>query len=134
MDDMGVIATDKRELKFYYSSASSIGKQTLGYVKASEKKVLEIDVTKTKVTATQWSELADLLNIRIKELINTEHPEFVAKYGENPDISDENDWFKILEKSPQVFQNPIVVNGDKAFQIETPSDIAPMLDGEENES
>jgi arsenate reductase-like glutaredoxin family protein len=131
MDDMGVIATNKRELKFYYNSASAIGKQALGYVKASNKKVLEIDVAKTKVTATQWSELADLLNIPIKDVINTEHPDFVSKYGENPDIPDENDWLHILEKNPHVFQNPIVVNGDKAIRIETPSDIAQMLDGEE---
>ena len=132
MDDMGVIATDERELKFYYSSASSIGKQALGYVKASEKEVLVIDVTKTKVTGTQWLELADLLNIPVQDLINTKHPEFVETYGDETDITDENDWLKILEKSPQVFQNPIVLIGDKALQVQTPSDIALILDKEES--
>ncbi|WP_231562592.1 arsenate reductase family protein [Muricauda sp. MAR_2010_75] len=131
MDDMGVISRDDREIKFFYSSATTIGKQTLGYIRASEKKVMEIDVSKTKVTATQWSELAGLLNIPIKDIINTEHPDFVAKYGKNPDITDENDWLHILEKSPQVFQNPIILNGDKAFQIKTPSHVSSILDGEE---
>ncbi|WP_255307387.1 arsenate reductase family protein [Allomuricauda sp. CP2A] len=131
MGEMGVISRNDREIKFYYSSATSIGKQTLGYVRASDKKVLEIDVAKTKVTATQWSELADLLNLPIKNLVNTEHPDFVAEYGKKPNIPDENDWLHILEKSPQVFQNPIILNGDKAFHIKTPSDVAPILDGEE---
>ncbi|GEM_PF-5828809 len=33
---MGVIATNKNEIKLYYSSEYTIGKQTLAYVNASK--------------------------------------------------------------------------------------------------
>ncbi len=67
---MGVIATNNRELNLYYNADSSIGMQTLAFVQASKKKVLAVDLSKTKVTGTQWAELADLLGIPIKDLIN----------------------------------------------------------------
>lgn len=127
---MGVIATNNREIKFYYSSATSIGKQTLAYIRASDKKILEIDIAKTKVTGTQWTELANRLDIPIQQLINTEHPDFVTAYGKATNVTDENDWFNILHKCPQAFHQPILVNKNKTLQIKTPSEIASFLDSE----
>jgi arsenate reductase-like glutaredoxin family protein len=83
MDDMGVISTDKNKLSLYYNSESSIGKQCYAYVQSSDKKVLGIDITKTKVTPTQWTELADGLNIPVKDLLDTHHPDFKQKYKKN---------------------------------------------------
>ena len=80
-DDMGVIATNKREIKLFYNAETNKGMQTLAYLKSSQKKVLDIDLSKTKVTGTQWTELAKLLGKPIKDLINTEHPDFIKKYG-----------------------------------------------------
>lgn len=79
---MGIIATNNREIKFYYSSATGIGKQALPYVRASDKKI------------------------------------------------DENDWFNILQKCPQVFHQPILVNKNKTLQIKTPSEIVSFPDSE----
>lgn len=69
---MGVIATNKNEIRFYYSSLSSIGKQAMAFILASDKKVLAIDVSKTKVTGTQWVELANGLGMEVYQLIDTD--------------------------------------------------------------
>lgn len=127
---MGIIATNDREIKFYYSSATSIGKQALAYVKASNKKILEIDIVKTKVTGTQWAELADLLHIPIQKLVNTEHPDFMMEYGKIHAIYSDADWLKVLENNPKVVTQPILVNGDRAIQIDSPSNVLSLLQNE----
>lgn len=127
---MGVIATNNRELNLYYNANSSIGMQTLAFVQASKKKVLAVDLSKTKVTGTQWAELADLLGISIKDLINTEHPDFIKLYGKDNDLEGDDDWIKVLQKNPSVVTQPILVNGNRAMQVNTPSDVMVFLDEE----
>ncbi len=127
---MGVIATNNRELNLYYNAESSIGMQTLAFVQASKKKVLAVDLSKTKVTGTQWAELADLLGIPIKDLINTEHPDFIKLYGKDNDLKSDDDWIKVLQKNPSVVTQPVLVNGTKAMQVNTPSDVMVFLDEE----
>ncbi len=127
---MGVISKDNRQIKLYYNSEASLGKQTLSYIKASEKKVLAIDISKTNVTGTQWVEIVDNLNIPISELVNQEHPDFVKVYGDKKVDLNENDWLKIVEKHPTVISNPIVIYGNKFIKIETPSDFTKCLDQE----
>jgi len=128
---MGVIATNNREVKLFYNAETNKGMQTLAYLKSSKKKVLDIDLSKTKVTGTQWTELAKLLGKPIKDLINTEHPDFMNKYGKNPDLYDDEDWLKVMENNPKVVTQPILVNGDQAVQIDTPSEVMQFLEEED---
>ena len=128
---MGVIATNNREVKLFYNAETNKGMQTLAYLKSSKKKVLDVDLSKTKVTGTQWTELAKLLGKPIKDLINTEHPDFMNKYGKNPDLYDDEDWLKVMENNPKVVTQPILVNGDKAVQIDTPSEVMRFLEEED---
>lgn len=127
---MGVISKDKHQIKFYYSSASSIGKQAMAYIQSSEKKILSIDVSKTKVTGTQWTEIAEGLGIKVQGLIDVSHPDFINQYGDKVEIDDEHDWLKILEKNPLVLQCPIIVNGNFHLQIKQPADVKKFLDRE----
>ena len=66
-NNMGTIATDNREINLYYNAETNKGMQTLAYLQSSEKKVLAIDLSKTKVTGTQWTELAERLGKPIKD-------------------------------------------------------------------
>lgn len=124
---MGVIGTDEREIILYYHSGSTLGKQTLGYVMASKRKLLPVDISKTKVTGTQWADLADKLHIKISDLINTGHPDFIKNYGSEFIDLDDHDWLKMLEKTPEILVYPIVVNGNEYLQIKNPSDFAKYL-------
>ena len=125
---MGAISTDKREIKFYYSSKSSIGKQALGYIESSEKEVLAIDVAKTNVTGTQWAELAEKLNLAVEDLFDRDHPDFVNEYGKDPNLKDDEDWLKVLDKMPHLLRVPILVNGHSYEQIKTPSEAKQFLE------
>lgn len=128
---MGVIATDNRKIQLFYNGDTNKGQQTYAYLKSSNKEILNVDLCKTKVTATQWVELADLLNKSVEELINTNHTDFIKEYGENPDLQREDDWLKVLENNPKVVTQPIIVNGDKAIQINTPSEVMAFLEDED---
>lgn len=129
---MGTIATDNREINLYYNAETNKGMQTLAYLESSEKKVLGIDLSKTKVTATQWTELAERLGKPIKELINTQHPDFINDYGKNHKLQSDEDWLKVLENNPKVVTQPILVHSDRAIQIDTPSEVLVFLE-EENQ-
>lgn len=130
MDDMGVISTDKNKLSLYYNSESSIGKQCYAYVQSSDKKVLGIDITKTTVTPTQWTELADGLNIKVKDLLDTSHPDFKQKYGEDAIAMEPNDWLKILEKNPQLVQFPVLIFGEKYYQLKSGAEFKKYLEAD----
>ncbi len=127
---MGVISKNNRQIKLYYNSKTSLGKQTIAYINASEKKILTIDISKTKVTGTQWLEIVNKLNIDISELVNQNHPDFVKIYGDKEVNLSEDDWLKLIEKKPIVVTYPIVINGKQFLQIKTPSDFAKYLDQE----
>lgn len=127
---MGVIATNKNKLSLYYNSESSIGKQCYGYVQASDKKVLGIDILKTKVTPTQWSELADGLAIEVKDLIDTNHPDFMNEYGRDAITMEANDWLKILEKNPRLVQFPVLVFGEKFYQLKSGAEVKKYLEAD----
>lgn len=126
---MGVISTDNNEIKLYYNSENSLGKQTHAYVESSDKKILAIDISKTKVTGTQWSELAKNLGIEIDELISKEHPDFIQNYGEDVNM-EEDDWLKVLDKMPIVLTYPIAIIGKKYVMLKGPADFVKYMESD----
>lgn len=124
---MGVISTDDNEIKLYYHSENSLGKQTNAYVQASNKKILTIDISKTKMTGTEWIELARNLGVTVDKLINKEHPDFTQNYGKHASM-DEEDWLKVLDKKPIVLTYPIAIIGKKYVQLKGPADYVKYLE------
>ncbi len=124
---MGVLAKDHRQITLYYHSDTSLGKQTLAYVSSSKMKIHSIDISQTKVTPTQWTEIAEGLHLKISDLVNTSHPDFTNVYGKDTLDLDVNGWLTVLEKTPKAIAFPILLKGDTYFKIENPSDIAEIL-------
>lgn len=118
---MGEIATSERQITLFYNSESIRAKQTLAYAKAEGLPILKIDILKTPLTGTQIAELADRLNMEIKDLVNQEHPSYISKF-EHHDFSSE-DWIKMIKKNPEIMKQPIVLRGNKTILVETPTDI-----------
>ena len=129
---MGVIATNHREITLYYNAETQKGMQTLAYLQSSSKKVQDIDLSKTKVTGTQWTEIAKRLGKSIKALINTQHPNFIKEYGSSQDLKSDEDWLKILVNNPAVVTQPILLHHNKAVQIDTPSEALVFLKDDES--
>lgn len=124
---MTIISKHKNMIKLFYSSSSSIGKQTYSYLKSSYKDLLAIDITKTKVTGTQWKELAENLNKNISDFIDKNHPDFTKNYNGDTSLN-EDDWIKVLQNKPEVLINPVVILGENYYQIGNPSDITKYLE------
>ncbi|MBC8755892.1 hypothetical protein H2O64_14535 [Kordia sp. YSTF-M3] len=118
---MGGIATSDRQITLFYSTKSVRAKQTLAYAKAEGLPIQEIDILKTRLTGTQIAELADRLNLEIKELVNQEHPVYTSHF-EHHNFSSE-DWIKMIRHNPEIMKQPIALRGDKTILVETPTDI-----------
>ncbi|EGV44358.1 hypothetical protein BZARG_741 [Bizionia argentinensis JUB59] len=127
---MGTIATDNEKVILYYNSENTIGKQAYAYVSTSNRDVLAIDTSKTKVTGMQWLEIASRLKTSLSGLVNQEHPDFQNNYKtENASLSEE-DWIKVLQNHPNSLRCPILVDGKNFHFIETPSEISKYFDKE----
>ena len=127
---MSTIAKDDRQLTLYYHSESSLGKQALAYLNASDRDINPIDISKTKVTGTQWVDIAKNLNMPLSELIDQDHPDFESNY-DSPNNLSTDDWIKVIQNSPIALRYPILINGQKYNIIETPSEISKLLEIED---
>ncbi|SRX56193.1 arsenate reductase family protein [Aequorivita sp. CIP111184] len=120
MNDMGVIARNERQLTLIYSSNTRVGRHTLSYLTGLNEKYLAIDIAKTKVSDTQWAEIAEALGVKIGDLVDKREL----------DLSDEstaefssNDWLKIIQKNDCVISRPIAIKGKRTKQIDNPPEI-----------
>ncbi|WP_231931321.1 MULTISPECIES: arsenate reductase family protein [Bizionia] len=130
-DSMGTIATNNRKVILYYNSETSLGQQAYAYVNTTNRGILAIDISKTKVTGTQWAEIATNLNTTLGGLVNQEHPDFKNSYNTDKASLSEDDWIKILQNHPSSLRCPILVDGKNFHFIETPSEISKYFDKEE---
>ncbi|TPV34898.1 hypothetical protein FJ651_05030 [Paucihalobacter ruber] len=115
---MSILARNKRQLTYIYSSLSHLGKQVLGYVQGTKKKIEVIDIAKEKISDTIWVELAEELNLPFKKIFETQQI-----HNKNEDSFSADDWLKMIEKNPALLQKPIAINGDKIILISNRSEI-----------
>ncbi len=119
---MPELVSSEEEIILYYNPNSPSGKKTLSYAKGEGYAVRDVDILKNKFTGTQLEELAERLNVPLDGLINKEHPDFDGRF-EHSEFSD-NDWIKVIQKSPQFLKEPIAIRGHQAIFVKTPSDLS----------
>jgi arsenate reductase len=117
----GILARNKKQLTYIYSSESYLGKQVLGYIQGTQKKIESIDIVKENLGNAIWVELADKLNVPLGELFAKDTID--SSKTENSEDFDTDDWLKLVNKNPELLQRPIVVNGDKVMLISHRSEI-----------
>ena len=118
---MGEIATSERLITVFYISTSKRAKQTMAYAQAEGLPIQKIDILKTPLTGTQIAELSERLGIKVKELVNQEHPAYTSKF-EHHEFSSE-DWITMIRQNPEIMKQPIALRGGNTILIETPTDI-----------
>jgi len=120
MKSMGVIARNDNQLTLIYSSNTRVGRHTLSYLTGMDGKFLDIDIAKTKVSDTQWVEIADSLGVKVGDLVDTRELDLkaasTAEFGTN-------DWLKIIQNNDFVISKPIVIKGKITKQIDNPPEI-----------
>jgi len=115
---MSILARDKRQLTYIYSSSSQLGKKVLGYVHATKKHVEVIDIAKEKISQTVWVEIAEELDSSFEDIFDT-HSISMAKKEDY----DANDWLKLIENNPELLQKPIAINNKSSKLITSRSEI-----------
>ena len=119
---MSILARNKRQLTYIYSSLSHLGKQVLGYVLGTKKKIEIIDIAKEKISDTVWIEIAENLNLPFEKIFKTEQIT-----NKNTDNFNTDDWLKMIKKNPTLLQKPIAINGDKFMLISHRSEILKLF-------
>jgi arsenate reductase-like glutaredoxin family protein len=107
------LATDDRQIVLIYNSAEKNHREIRAYAEAAQKPVLDIDIQKTQIGKTVWTEIADLLNCNVEEIIDTNHNSFTSKHGTDVKL-ESHDALDMLQKDPDMLTYPIMVWGDYA--------------------
>lgn len=111
-----IFANTDKEITLIYHSGEHIGRQILAFAQSEKFPIHEVDLAHVQLSPVHWAELASRMNIEVKELINTEDPDFLQKFPGRHDF-DENDWLKLLVHNPDILKAPIVMKGDKVVQM-----------------
>jgi arsenate reductase len=98
-----------------------LGKQILGYVQGTTKKIEVIDIAKENISDSIWVELAEELNLPFSKIFET-HP------ISNKNNFSTDDWLKIINKNPTLLQKPIAINGDRIMLVSHQSEILKLFD------
>jgi len=117
-----IFANTDKEITLIYHSEEHIGRQILAYAHTENLPIRDIDLKHMKLTPTHWAELASRMNINVRDLVNTEHPNFSQKFGQAGQYSAE-DWLKLLVNNPDILKAPIVMKGDKVVMMSNPQEM-----------
>ncbi len=117
-----MLSTSEKLYTLIYHSDDHLGREILAYLQAENLDTRAIDIAKTKVSETNWAGLAEKLAIEIKDLVNTNHPNFKQHYDSSIELS-EHDWLKFLEHNPNTLAAPIVMKGEKVKMMSNPQDM-----------
>ena len=123
---MKSIARNENQLTLIYSSTTRVGKRTRAHIDALKDRELQtIDIVETPLTGTQWAEVADGLNKKIKDLLSYE------ELSDDDELQgsdfDDNDYIKILRERPELLAHPIAIEGDRMKQIINPTEIQEFI-------
>ena len=121
------IATDDRELVLIYNSDIKNHREIHAYAKSAEAALNSLDITEEDVTGTLLVEVADLLDMEVKDLIPTNHASFVQKHGEDVKLTNDGA-IKILQNEPDMLIYPIAVHGNKAIIAKLYTDITKLFE------
>ncbi|CAD5255083.1 MULTISPECIES: arsenate reductase family protein [unclassified Imperialibacter] len=115
-------ANSDKEITLIYNSEENIGKQIRAYAQIENIPIHDIDLSHAKLTPTHWAELASKMGINVRDLVNTEHPNFLQKFGQIDELSDQ-DWLDLLVHNPEILKAPVVMKGDKIVMMSNPQDM-----------
>ena len=122
-----IFANTDKEITLIYDSNEHIGRQILAYAQTESLPIRDVDLAHVSLTPTHWVGLAKRMNIEVKELVNTEDPDFMQKFGNVSDLSEDN-WLKLLVHNPDILRAPIVMKGEKIVMMSNSQDMLHFMD------
>lgn len=120
--DMGVLSTSHHEITLYIHPENRIAKQSIAVAEASKATTRVVDLNEVKLTETQWADLADMLQIKVEDLVNLEHDIIEQNLGKQPEV-EANELLKLLSQNQSVLKHGIAVRGNQAIFIKQINDL-----------
>ena len=120
--DMGVLSTSHHEITLYIHPENRIAKQSIAVAEASKATTRVVDLKEVKLTKTQWADLADMLQLKVEDLVNFEHDIIVQSLGKKPEV-EPNELLKLLSQNQSVLKHGIAVRGNQAIFIKQINDL-----------
>jgi len=130
---MSVIATKENQINVYTCNEDSLTKKVIAFAHATKAVLHVIDICKTKLTGTEWAELASKANLTTADFIQTEHPIYKKTYTNNSVVLDDESAIKILHSHPEVLVYPIALRTNKAVLCKTESDLLQLQSSDTGE-
>ncbi|NBC58771.1 MAG: hypothetical protein GVY05_10880 [Bacteroidetes bacterium] len=127
-----MISKDSKQINLYYHPDYQLSKKCLAIAKANKAVILPIDISKTGISQTDWSEMANMLNLSVVDLIDLNHDIIISKFGKSPNI-DEFDALKIIENHPEVVDKPIAIRGNQIVRASHANDILKLQSSDTGE-
>lgn len=109
------------EIFLYYDPSTNTGKQTRAYASSISKNVNTLDSTKTKLTATLWKEIVNMISLKPKDLLDKSRSDYQDLVKGNTFTM--TGWLDVLAKNPQMLKAPIAIYKNKAMLCQKPTDI-----------
>jgi len=107
-----MLLKNPNQINLYYNPQTNLGKKCLAIANANKSIVNPIDITKTRVSQTDWSQMAEMLKIEIPDLIDRT-TRFI-KEKTNGDLNiDDFAALKIIQNNPEVVTKPVAIYKDK---------------------
>ncbi len=129
---MSIIATSNNQLNLYVCNNNELTKKVIAYAHSTQTTLHIIDVCKTKITGSEWKELAVKAKLSVHDFIQTGHPTFIEAYGNNVNL-DEESAIKILNSNPEVLVYPIALRNNKAVLCKTESSLLALQSSDTGE-
>ncbi len=117
-----IFANTDKEITLIYNSDEHIGRKILAYAQIENLPIHDIDLVHMKLTTTHWAELALRMGINVRDLVDTEAPDFLQKFGIIDQLTND-DWLNLLVHNPGILKAPIVMKGDKIVMMSNPQDM-----------
>jgi arsenate reductase-like glutaredoxin family protein len=114
-----MIDNQPRELTLIYHSEKSDDKKARGYVESLPTLAIKtLDLAKEQITETQLAQLADKLEIEVKDLIDPsfDERENTDKNKEGLKKMDKQEMLTYIKHNPKLLSTPILIIGDRAFK------------------
>jgi len=110
-----------KEILLFYKPGRKKDKNTLNLAKQVSAHINDRDVTMDPPTETQITEIIQLLDRPISDLIDRESEPFKRQY-QNSDLTDDQ-WLKAITNEPDLLKTPIAFKGKRGIIVDTPSDV-----------
>ena len=88
-----------------------------------DKHAITADIGTAKLGSMEWLKISQYLDVPVEELLNKQHPDFLAYYGNSEIELDDSSALKILSKNPDILKYPIGIYNKKALFLRSKNEI-----------